>query len=427
MNALAAVVRGLRRPAWRQPVWLAWSLGEGVFVSLSCATTAGGYWALSDSRNVAALYAVMVVSSLGMHARLAVGAVHAATIILLSAAGLAVIGAPPRLVGTTLGVGLVGITLIGRYGGRGKILRLGCGLGLLASALMVSGLVAGADVPIAVLGVEAIASGAGGFASVLLMLALDPVLDALFGHATRLTLSEWLSFEHPLLRELSAVAPGTLQHSVNVGVLAAAAATAIRADALLARVGGLYHDVGKSANPEYFIENQDGPNPHDRLDPRESARTVRAHVDDGVARVLAHGMGERIASFVREHHGTGAMRLFCTRAIEQGDARASDDPLFRYPGPRPRSKETGILMLADQVEATARSSPPADLPACQSIVRNTIARVRDEGELDDAGLTSKDYEAIEAALVRTVHAMYHRRLTYPSVRLPWKTRTAARP
>lgn len=409
MSFPAAIERQPRR--W--PAWLAWSRKDQVFVALSCATVVAGYWALSGSRDGASFFAVLVATSLAMHARLAVGAAPGIAIVLASTAGVAALGIAPRLAITMVCVGMTGLLVIAWYGGRARLLRIGAGLAVLAIAITLGALFSGKAVPGAAVVWETVAMAGGGFGSVLLMLALDPVLDALFGHATRLTLSEWLSFEHPLLRELSAAAPGTLQHSVNVGVLAAAAATAIRADALLARVGGLYHDVGKAAAPEYFIENQHGRNPHDLLDPFESARVIRAHVADGVTRVVAHGMGDRIADFVKQHHGTSLIGFLRTKASERAGAPVPEDE-FRYPGPRPQSKEAGILMLADQVEATARSAPPADLAACEAIVRTTIARTQAEGQLGESGLMARDVAAIEAALVRTVHAMYHRRLVYPA-------------
>jgi membrane-associated HD superfamily phosphohydrolase len=137
-------------------------------------------------------------------------------------------------------------------------------------------------------------------------------------------------------------------------------------------------------------------------------------------------MGERVAAFVREHHGTSLMRLLQAKAMDQAAALPTDDGAFRYPGPRPRTKETGILMVADQVEATARSAPPPDMAACQDIVHRTIARIQAEGELSESGLSPSDIASIELALVRSVHAMYHRRLTYPSLRPPLASGSAAR-
>ena len=236
-------------------------------------------------------------------------------------------------------------------------------------------------------------------------------LEWLFGHVTRLTLSEWLSYDHPLIRRLSLNAPGTFQHSANVALLADAAARAIGADALLSRVGGLYHDVGKANAPEDFIENQHGTNPHDALSPEASAAIFRAHVLDGVAMVVEHGMGERIAAFVREHHGTGVMRSLLNKP-SSADGPAAEQALA-YPGPTPRSRETAILMIADQLEATARAVAPVDEAGCLALVDRTISRIDEEGQLANAGLRLQDRELIRQVYARVLAAMHHRRMTYP--------------
>ncbi|MGD9904930.1 MAG: HDIG domain-containing metalloprotein [Vicinamibacterales bacterium] len=392
-------------------LWPAWSWSDRAFVACAVVAVVVAYRAgsLTDSRTA---WAVLLAASLAMHARLAVGAVHAVVLALLAAAALGAATARLAPALTAGGTALAAAWLIGRYRRRTRVLRVGVGVG--AVALTLAALSAAPSSPLEARLRGAALVGLAGFASSLLRLALEPLFDGVFGHATRLTLSEWLDLDHPLLRELATVAPGTLQHSVNVGLLAGAAANALGADALLARVGGLYHDVGKAAAPEYFVENQAGRNPHDDLDPRESARILRRHVTDGVERVLAHGLGERIAAFVREHHGTGVMRLLEARA---GAAAADDPEAFRYPGPRPRSIETGLLMIADQVEATARAAQPADLAACARVVRQTVSRIRGEGELDDCPLSDRQLARAEQALAKALHAMYHRRLAYPPARL----------
>ncbi len=347
----------------------------------------------------------------GMHARLATGRWRAAALIVLAAALLSVMGGVPRLVGAVLIAGMAGGELIARCSRRSDVLQAGIWTGLIAGLTSLSGLAATVPLPPGLVLREALGALAGGFISAPIILTLGPPAEWLFGHITRLTMSEWLSYEAPLLRELSAAAPGTFQHSVNVGVLANAAAGAVGGDALLARVGGLYHDVGKIQAPGYFIENQHGENPHDGLEPRHSAGIIRAHVTDGVAAVRAHRMGDRIADFVREHHGTGTMRVFEEKAAALGLA---DPPgTYQYPGPAPRSRETAIVMIADQLEATARSSPPADAAACTAMVERTIARIRDEGQLDRSGLTPREFAAVSAAFARALQAMYHRRATDP--------------
>jgi putative nucleotidyltransferase with HDIG domain len=395
------------------------------FAALSVAAAATAYWVASDSPPVAAAAILLATTAPGMQARLAKGRGWAALQITASAAALAALGAPPRLLGTLLIVALAGAELISRCSGRSAVLRAGAWTGVIAGVVSLSGVVATAPPAWAEAVREALGAAGGGLLSAPVVVTFGPIAEWLFGHTTRLTMSEWLSYEHPLLRDLAAKAPGTFQHSINVGVLADAAAGALGADALLVRVAGMYHDVGKVRAPEYFIENQEGENPHDLLDPRESARILRAHVTDGVKLVMSHGMGNRIADFVREHHGTSVMRLFLEKARTRGAPDTREDA-FRYQGPRPRSREAALVMICDQLEATARSAPPADEAGCQKVVRRTIERIRTEQQLEDSGMSSADLTAIEFPLSRALHAMYHRRLSYPAAdaRPPLRARLA---
>ena len=381
-------------------------------MGVSMLAVGAAYFASSDSGPVATGVSCAVATATAMYGRLAMGRWRSGVQILLAATVVSVLGAPPRLVGVLLITGLAASELIARQAHRSAILRVAAWLAFVACVTSLSGVAAAVPVPARIALLEGIGATVGGFLSAPLMFTLAPLAEALFGHVTRLTLSEWLSYENPLLRQLASAAPGTFQHSVNVGVLADAAAGAIGADALLARVGGLYHDVGKTNAPEYFIENQHGSNPHDALEPADSARILRAHVIDGVELVNEHRMGERIADFVREHHGSSEMRLLRDKAEALGQSFAADT--FRYPGPRPRSRETGILMIADQLEATARSKAPADDAECDAVVRTTIERIRDEGQLDESGLTKADLALAHRGFSRALQAMHHRRLSYPS-------------
>ena len=381
-------------------------------MALSTAGAGTTYFVTAEAGAVATGTTVAVATAMGMYARLAIGRWWAAVQILVAAIAVSILGAPPRLIGVLLITGLVACEIIARHAHRAAILRVGGWLGVAAGVTSLSGIASAVPVPARMALFEGLGAMAGAFLSVPLMFTVAPLAEALFGHVTRLTMAEWLNYEQPLLRQLASVAPGTFQHSVNVGVLANAAAGEIGADALLARVGGLYHDVGKMHAPAYFIENQHGPNPHDDLEPADSARILRAHVIDGVELVTQHRMGERVADFVREHHGSSEMRLFRDKAASQGQSFSDDT--YRYPGPRPRSRETGLLMLADQLEATARATPPADETECDAIVRATIDRVRDEGQLDDSELTKADLALAERGFSRALQAMYHRRLSYPT-------------
>jgi cyclic-di-AMP phosphodiesterase PgpH len=177
-------------------------------------------------------------------------------------------------------------------------------------------------------------------------------------------------------------------------------------------VGALYHDVGKIPNRGAFIENQQSANPHDALTPAESADLIRRHVPDGVAMVRANRLGERIADFVREHHGTRSIEYFLDKARRSGQPFAAGD--YQYPGPRPQSKETAILMIADQVEATSRTMSQAGEEQYRAAIESTLERLRTEGQLAESPLTLSDLEGISHAVVRVLVGMHHHRVEYPT-------------
>ena len=409
MPPTAAIVDPLD-PSSVRPRQAAWR--DAALIVSSAAAVAGAYLAAREAIPVATAAVLALSTAAAMHGRLATGRWRAAAGVLAAAALLSAAAAPPRLVGAVLISGLSAAALIARCTGRSAVLRAGAWTALIAGAASLSGVAATVSLPAVTALREAFAAAAGALLGAPLLLTLGPLAEWVFGHTTRLTIGEWLSYEHPLLRELATAAPGTFQHSVNVGVLADAAAAAIHADALIARAGGLYHDVGKIRAPGCFIENQHGPNPHDDLAPWESARILRAHVTDGLELTRAHGVGGRIADFVREHHGTSTMRVFSEKAASW-DGPGPAGETYRYHGPPPQSRETALVMIADQREATARATPPADEAACDAIVRRTVARIRDETQFDASGLTGRDFELIQPAFSRALLAMSHRRFAYP--------------
>ncbi len=264
------------------------------------------------------------------------------------------------------------------------------------------------------LGAAALANGAlssGG--SLLLQYLLAPLL----GQAVPLQLLELSRPDHPLLQYLLRRAPGTYQHSLQVANLAEQAAERIGADALLTRVGALYHDVGKAENPLYFIENLPPgmPSPHEKLSPEESAAFILRHVSDGLALAEKYRLPQPIRAFIAEHHGTMITRYQYARAVEQagGDPSRVDVMRFRYPGPRPRTRETAILMLADGCEARMRAEKPTEEEQIRALVRKTIQERVEEGQLDKAPLTLRDLAVIEDTFVEVFKGMYHPRLKYP--------------
>lgn len=263
----------------------------------------------------------------------------------------------------------------------------------------------------------AAALNAGG--STLGALALHYLLGPWLGQVPPLRLLDLARPDHPLLRYLLRRAPGTYQHSLQVANLAEQAAERIGADPLLIRVGALYHDVGKAENPHFFVENLPPgvPSPHRDLSPEESSAIIRRHVTDGLALARKYHLPARLRDFIAEHHGTTLTRYQYALALEAagGDASRVDESRFRYPGPRPRSKETAILMLADGVEALVRAEAPTEEAQLRALVRRVWQQRLAEGQLDEAPLTLRDLGRIEDAFVEALKGIYHPRLRYPEV------------
>jgi putative nucleotidyltransferase with HDIG domain len=245
--------------------------------------------------------------------------------------------------------------------------------------------------------------------------ALIPLLEKLTGISTDQTLLELSDLNAPLLRELSRKAPGTYAHSIGVANLAEAACLAVGANALLARAGVYYHDVGKMENPQYFVENQPkGRNPHDRLSPSRSAAIIREHVRDGLKIASEHRLPPFIRDFICEHHGTSVISYFLDKAKSESPESDVDPADFAYPGPKPQSRETAIVMLADGIESATRVLQDPTPERIQATIDAIVQARIDEGQLDQCTLTLRDLERSKAAFARILIGMYHRRIEYPS-------------
>lgn len=259
-----------------------------------------------------------------------------------------------------------------------------------------------------------------GLASASLTLLLQFLFSQVLGLTTALQLLDLLRPDHPLLQFMLRQAPGSYQHSLQVANLAEQAAEAIGADGLLVRVGAIYHDCGKAANPSYFIENQIGTklNPHDDLDPAASAATIIRHVEDGVVFARKHRLPPAVQDFIREHHGTLLARYQYAKAMEAagGDPEKVDKARFRYPGPKPRSRETALLMLADGVEARARAELPKDEGELRALVKKVFDFIHKEEQLEDTRLTFRDLSLARETFVTTLLNSYHPRIQYPEIK-----------
>lgn len=257
-----------------------------------------------------------------------------------------------------------------------------------------------------------------GLATGLIVDGALPWIEGLFKVTTAMTLKELNDASHPLLRRLAQDAPGTYQHSLRIADMSEAAANAIGADALLCKVGAMYHDVGKINKPLYFVENQaGGPNRHDKLSPAMSLLIIVGHVKDGVEMAREYGLPATVRQFIESHHGTTLVEYFYHAARQQRDAQDAPAPSefeFRYPGPKPQTREAAILMLCDGVEGAARAMPEPSAPRLEALVHMMAQKRLTDGQFDECNLTLQDLHRIEAAVTKTLLAMYHGRIAYPS-------------
>ncbi|HEY9055333.1 MAG TPA: HDIG domain-containing metalloprotein, partial [Rectinemataceae bacterium] len=251
-----------------------------------------------------------------------------------------------------------------------------------------------------------------GFVGGILILAILPVLEQSLNLPTRFRLLELSDVNSPALKDLLTQAPGTYAHSINVAHLAEAAAEDVGADPLLARVGAYYHDLGKLDQPEYFIENQKGANKHDELNPRLSATVIRSHVKLGMERAKELDLPRKIIDIVGQHHGNSTIAWFYDKAKSSDENVKRED--FTYPGSPPVGKEAGIVMLADAVEASARTIKHYSLPRLDAHVSQIILEKIKDGQLDRCALTMEDLDTVRKAFVRILAGQYHSRIEYPS-------------
>jgi putative nucleotidyltransferase with HDIG domain len=244
---------------------------------------------------------------------------------------------------------------------------------------------------------------------------LLPILEKVFRVTTNFILIELLDRNHPLLKRMANEAPGTFHHSMLVSELAREAVAAVGGNPLLAQVGAYYHDIGKMQMPEYFIENQTGKNRHDSLTPTMSCLILGSHVRDGIQMAREAGLPPEIVAFIPEHHGTNLMSYFYHKAQERDNGAEEQD--FRYPGPRPGRKETAIVMLADSVEATARSLDDPTPGSIRTVVKRIIEKRAEEGQLDNSSLTFADLVKVRDTFSTVLDRFFHGRIQYPEAAL----------
>lgn len=302
---------------------------------------------------------------------------------------------------------------------RGTLIRAGLNVGAVNVILALSVETLHGSLYSVEMAIACVAAFLGGILVAIIATGLLPLVEMSFGFTTDIKLLELASLDQPLLKELMLRAPGTYHHSVIVSNLVEASAEAIHANPLLAKVAAYYHDIGKMKKPPYFIENQaNRENKHEKLAPSMSSLILISHVKDGVELAREQKLGREIIDIIQQHHGTSLIRYFYQKAREQCEKKGSKAPQvkeedFRYPGPKPQTKEAGLVMLADVVEAASKTLVEPTAARVQGMVQKIVNRVFSDGQLDDCELTLKDLNEIAKSFNKTLSGIFHHRVDYP--------------
>lgn len=312
--------------------------------------------------------------------------------------------------------GLTAVYSVNRIRRRSDILKAGCWAGIAgAVGVLIVSLISGLQFKVSVN-----ESGWGmmnGFLSAIFIMGTLPAFETLFKVTTNISLLELSDLNHPILRQLFIQAPGTYHHSLVVGNLAESACEAIGANALLARVGAYYHDIGKMEKAEYFTENQmdaSSKQRHEKLSPHMSSLIIVNHIKNGIELAQQYKLPKRIIDFIPEHQGTSLIYFFYQKALQQAkDGEGVKEEDFRYPGAKPQSKETAVVLLADSVEAASRSLEDPAPARIRGLVRKMINNKFIDGQLDECDLTLRDLNAIAESFVRVLTGTFHTRVPYP--------------
>lgn len=314
--------------------------------------------------------------------------------------------------------GLAGAARVEKARDRAGVFRAGLLAGVVQAAAVVCFALFGGKLASWDTLIDSLAALLGGaFFAPMLVMALLPLIESVFRYTTDIRLLELANLNHPALKELIVQAPGTYHHSIIVGTLVEGAAEAIGANPLLAKVCAYYHDLGKGRNPLYFGENQKAGNRHDDLPPEESARVIIEHVSRGMEIARKYKLPQQVAAAIPEHHGTRLVGYFFHKALKAHEAGAAPRPdaeRFRYAGPKPQSRESALIMMADAVEAASRAMPDPSPEKLQALVKKLIDGIAADGQFDECELTLRDLAAVAESFCRTLGGIYHSRPEYPA-------------
>lgn len=309
--------------------------------------------------------------------------------------------------------GMAGILFLRKHNARSKILQAGLLVALVNVLVVLSITLIQNSSPSGLeIGVNLMMAIVSGFASAILVIGLMPVFESMFGILSTMKLIELSNPNHPLLKKILTETPGTYHHSVMVANLADAACEAVGANGLLARVGAYYHDIGKTKRPQYFIENQMNiDNPHDKLSPQLSKNIIIAHTTDGAEMLREKKFPEELIDIAEQHHGKSLLKFFYYKAKERDDQVTEEE--FRYPGPKPQSKEAAIISVADSVEAAVRSMHNPNPERIEKLVKGIISDKMQDGQFSECDLTFKELNIISQTICTTLKGIFHSRIEYP--------------
>lgn len=322
----------------------------------------------------------------------------------------------PLFIPYTLAACLVACLSLSRLRSRAVYLRAGFSIAIISIPFALSSALISGHMVMSEMLLRLLCCLVGGVLCSFIAVGVTPIVEYLAGYVTDLRLIEMATLDHPLLKDLSVQAPGTWNHSMVMGMMVESAADAIGANPILARVGSYFHDIGKIKKPLYFVENQAGEeNRHDKLSTSMSALIIRSHVKDGIELARKHGLPKPIEDMIPQHHGTSRIEYFYDKACKEAaeaEGVEVDASLYSYPGPKPQTKEAGLLMLADGIEAAARTVTDPSLDRIQGMVQKLINKVFASGELDECELTLKDLHLIAKCFTRVLAGIYHQRIAY---------------
>lgn len=355
--------------------------------------------------------ALLLQSVLGLH----YGMVFGVSLALLIVTHFPTAPLLPALVLVTC---LIGCLSLVRFRSRSAFTKAGMHISLAAFVMGLSAaIMSGSPMSLNALALL-ISALVGGIVCAFLAAGFAPIVEYLGGYITDMRLIEMATIDHPLLKEMSIQTPGTWNHSMVMGMMVESASDAIGANPVLARVGSYFHDIGKLKKPLYYMENCGGhENRHDKLSPSMSALIIRSHVKEGIEMAHEYKLPEAVIDMIPQHHGTARIEFFYDKARKEAeeagnDPDSVDESLYRYPGPKPQTREAGILMLADGVEAAARTLSEPTFDRLQGMVQKMINKVFSSGELNECELTLRDLHVIAKSFTRVLNGIYHQRIAY---------------